>query len=312
MKGGPRPKEVYGLIAISGGGKTTLSNQVAIESARLHRRAAVFTYEEPLSNEYFVPVYSCASGLSRDVFEAIPNGSGMDSLEEKNRIQVAKSMDEIKDWIEFYDMSGNVNGRGNKGVAEIEAIIERCRAAGKKIDTVIIDWFWVLVVRYFNRSANAKFDQERHFAQQICDDIKAMAARQDVWVLVNQQLAPDKGSSNKKKSFTDSAELKSFAWYFNGCFVLEPLKEDVTTLHLSKGRSVKVSSMPLKLDGDRARFISGIGDLSYDKRLGIYVPKGQENFVPGTEDEPAEPKLNFDAINDFGDNEFKSAGGKNA
>jgi len=295
LQGGPRPKEVYGLLAISGGGKTTLSNQIAVESARVHRRAAVFTYEEPLSNEYFIPTYACASGLERSVFESLPPGSGLDSLAAENRIQVEKSMGEINDWIEFFDMSGT-GGRGHKGVAEIDALLEQAKAKNKPIETVIVDWFWILVVRYFNRSANSKFEQERHFAQQMCDALKELAARQNVWILVNQQLAPDKGSSSKKKTWMDSAEVKSFAWYFNGCFVLEPLKEDITTLHLSKGRSVKTNSMPMRLDGARATFVPASGDFVYDKRLGKYVPKGQGNLVPQAE-EP-EPSLN-----EFGDQE---------
>lgn len=280
LQGGPRPREVYGLLGISGGGKTTLSNQIAVGSAKTKRRAAVFTYEEPLSNEYFIPVYSCASGLPRDTFEKLAKGSKLTDIPDEQRGKVTESMSAINEWAEWFDMSGT-GGRGSKGVGEIEAILERRRAEGRPISTVIIDWFWVMVVRYFNRSSNSKFDQERHFAQMMCDELKNLAARQNVWILVNQQLAAAQGGKNKKMGWYDSAELKSFAWYFNGCFVLEPLKDqNIATLHLSKGRSVKTNSMQLQLDGEHATFRAGSGDIIYDKKLNKYVKKGTENNVP--------------------------------
>lgn len=289
LKGGPRPREVYGLLGMSGGGKTTLSNQVAIESARKRRRAAVFTYEEPLSNEYFLPVYACASQVSRDLLENLGPGGSMADLPPDMAAKVRTSMAEIDNYIEFHDMSGP---RGVKGISGIEATLERCRDKGEPVETVVIDWFWILVMRQFNAGRRGRQDQERIFSQGVLDELKEMAARQNVWVLVNQQIAPGEGNKGRKKHWSDSAEVKSFAWLLNGCFVLEPMNDQqICNLHLSKGRSLKTSSTLLKLDGEHATFVSLSGDVCYDKRLKKYVPKDQMNKVPGVDDEKIDTSL---------------------
>lgn len=306
LSGGPRQREVYGLLGMSGGGKTTLSNQIALGSARRHRRAAVFTYEEPVTSEYLVPVYACASGILKEELEKLGPGSTLDDLPEEERKQVRESMEAVNDWVEFFDMSGT-GGRGSKGIPEIEAVLDRKRMEGEPVETVIIDWFWPMLVRFFNRSSNTKFSEERFLAQQMCDEVKDMASRQNVWVLVNQQLAPAEGSGNKKKGWWNAAEFKSFAWYFHGCFVLEPLSDqNMTTLHLSKGRSVKTNSLHVQLQGERATFVSPSGDLIYDKNLKQVVKKGQENLVPTAEEEPSLDNID---LNSYDDEEF---GGKDA
>ena len=306
LAGGPRPKEVYGLLGMSGGGKTTLSNQIAIGAARHQRRMAVFTYEEPPTPEYFVPVYACASGVNREELEKLGPGSTMADLPEDTRKQVQESMGSINDWLEFFDMSGT-GGRGSRGIPEIESLLDRRAMEGNPVNGVIIDWFWPMVVRFFNRSAGTKFSEERYIAQKMCDDIKDMAARQNIWVVVNQQLAPSEGSSNKKKAWHNSAELKSFAWYFNGCFVLEPLSDqNMSTLHLSKGRSIKTNSIHVKLEGERATFVAPSGDLIYDKKLGEVVERGQQNNVPTVEEEPS---LEGISITSYDDEEFGDKNG---
>jgi hypothetical protein len=75
--------------------------------------------------------------------------------------------------------------------------------------------------------------------------------------------------------------MKSFAWYFHGCLVLDTLNEQkIAGLHLSKGRNMSASSTLVKLDGDYATFVSISKDMVHDKRQDRWIDKSKVNAVP--------------------------------
>lgn len=302
LNGGPRIGEVYGFLGESGGGKTTMSNQVAISYARSKHRVAVFTYEEPVSNEYLIPVYACASGVSRNALEALPADFDPSQLDADTSERLKKAMDVIGPYLAFYDMSGIYDKRGYGGVEEIASILAQARDNGNPYEAIVIDWFWVLMTRVFGRDRKSKIDDERKYAQDVCDQIKNLAREFNVWALVMQQMAPAAAGGKKKKSWREAAEMRSFAWYFHGCLVLEPLNEQkIGALHLSKGRNMSAASTMVKLDGEHATFVSLSKDMVHDKRQDRWIDKGKVNAVPdaaGRFTSPDKEKA-IDVINAF-------------
>lgn len=302
LNGGPRLGEVYGFLGESGGGKTTMSNQIAISCARTKQRVAVFTYEEPVSNEYLIPVYSCASGVSRAKLESLPEGYDHSQLDPDTSERLKKAMDVIGPYLSFYDMSGIYDKRGYGGVEELASILAQARDSGNPYSVVVIDWFWVMMMRVYNRDRKSKIEDERKYAQDICDQIKNLAREFNVWILVMQQLSPSEAGKKKKKSWREAAEMKSFAWYFHGCMVLEPLDENkITKLHLSKGRNMAASTALIRLDGDHASFISLSKEMVFDQRQGKFIDTSKVNAVPDASGQvkSVDEKKAIDVLNAF-------------
>ena len=124
LDGGSRAGEAYGFIAPVGGGKTTLSNQLAIEYASRGHHVFVFTYEQPINNDYLYPVRVYASRIPRDRMKNVKRVEDFTD-DEKRRFFKAKEL--INRYLHFVDFSGcgDNPGAGAGGVNEIERVLER-------------------------------------------------------------------------------------------------------------------------------------------------------------------------------------------
>jgi hypothetical protein len=300
MGGGTRPREMYGFLAPSGGGKTTLSNQIAITSARMRRHVVVFSYEEAITPEYMVPLYACATGLTRERLEKV---TSLNDLNPEERAVFVKAKADTGEYLHCVDCSGHAGASGARGgfggPPEIESTLLLLKSRGIHVSGFVVDWFWPMFQRYWSawepeKSGTGKRVEERAFAQQVTDQLKVIASRFDCWAWVNQQLTPAEAMKKRDMNWNDSAEFKSFAWYMNGCFALGMLDESkVGVLNYSKGRSVKTSKQPIFLDGLRARFESRNDDLIYDGRQNKYVPVKERNAVP-KEEAPSSVRANYE------------------
>lgn len=292
--GGMRIGEAMGFLAPSGGGKTTFSNQVAISYAMQGKHVFVFTYEEPISDEYLQPVWACASRLSRSTFENISHFSQIPADKLKQFLQ-AKA--KISNYLHYIDMSGTGgSGSGFGGVEEIETVLLEYREKGISVDAFIIDWFWPMFKRWTStatRTFGESSGEERGRAQLCTDRIKQLCGRYKCWAWVNQQATPSEAKKKKKMEQQDSAELKSFSWYMNGCLALNTLDEDEYngTLNYSKARSVRKGSIPIHLNGDMATFEALGSEYQYDPLQSKMLPKKTFNKTPRsrTPEQPVEP-----------------------
>lgn len=282
---GPLPGELYGFLAPTGGGKTTLSMQISIAKARCQEHVAFFTYEDEPNKEYMVPVIACATGIKRSRLEQVRSEADF-TPDEKERFEQAKQT--IGKYLHIIDLSGSktaMAGRG--GPKEIESYLDRFKLQGIHISVFVVDWFWIMMRRF---AATAKKPEgglnmrleDRTFAQTLVDELKMAARSHDCWGWVNQQLAPAATNTKKNKlGWQDAAEFKSFAWFLNGCFALSQLDEhNMATLNYSKARSSKTGHIPVELKGDEARFVNCSPDMTWSDKQKKYVIKGKENAVP--------------------------------
>lgn len=287
MGGGPRKGELYGFLAPSAGGKTTLANQIAINYTLSGKHLMFFTYEQPPDNEYMVPVYACAAQASRKKFEKIMQWSGnLDFLEPAERERFERVGKIINERLHYKDMTSGAR----TGVDEIKTLVEREQNdIGAKIDAVIIDWFLPMAARSYDRLdlGYGKKKDLRTYMQDQIDRLKVVMVELDVWGWLTHQLNLTTGAKrNKLIGFEDAAELKSFAWYLNGCFCLTKMDDDyMAPLNFSKARGQKSDKTVIKLLGEIATFVDA-GDMVFDQRQKKYVERGKENVIPraGAED----------------------------
>ncbi len=282
MFGGSRPGELVGFLAPSGGGKTTLSNQILIEGAKRDRKGALLTYEQPPDNEYMVAVYACATGIGRDVWESVRSGTPLsDQIAADQETAFKEACRMISQNLIYSDMSSGRAGGG--GVYEIQNKIIDLRRKLGRLDTLVLDWFWPIVVRgYDNMSLQGgKRMDLRNYAQGFLSDLKAMLAAERVFCWLPHQLKPDEASKNRLMTFEDAAELKSFAWYMNGCFCTGKMDTDqCCTINYAKARNARPDKCVVKLHGNLARFVRIDGDMVYDSRQGKHVKSTEINSVP--------------------------------
>lgn len=296
LNGGTRPGELYGFLAPSGGGKTTLSNQLALGLGKRDRITAVFTYEQAPDNEYFVPVYAAATGIPRDRWELLRAGSPPQTiLDEREMDLFKKACELIKKNIYWFDMSGGASQAGAGGVMEIDAKIRELNERFKgqldengqprRVHAVIIDWFWPLVIRSYDNQTVArgvKAMDLRPYAQRVINEIKAMCQRHGVLGWLPHQANPAEAKKKRDLSFEDAAELKSFAWFMHGCWCLNKMDDTQTaSIQFSKSRNTRASKAVLQLLGDLATFkeVTRVFDTTQRK----FVEPGQINAVMGAD-----------------------------
>jgi RecA/RadA recombinase len=281
MNGGPRKGELYGFLAPSAGGKTTLANQMAISYALSGKHVMFFTYEQPPDNEYMVPVYACVAQADRRKFEKIMKWNGdMSFLSEQERERFERLSKIINEQLHYKDMT-----RGAcTGAEQIKILVEQEQnELGIKVDAVIIDWFLPMATRSYDTielGYGKRKDLRSHMQEQV-DRLKIICVELDVWGWLTHQLNLTEGSKkNKVLEFSEAAELKSFAWWMNGCFVLSKMDDDgMAPLNFSKARSAKSNKIVIKLLGEIATFVEAT-NMVFDSRQKRFVERGTENNIP--------------------------------
>jgi len=274
LDGGVRPGEAYGFIAPSGGGKTTFSNQLAIEYASRGNHVFVFTYEQPVNNDYLYPVRVCASRIPRDRMKSVKT---VNDFTEAEKLKFYKAKELINRYLHFVDFSGcgDNPGAGAGGITEVERVIERYVRSGTKPGAVIVDWFWPMVLR---ASPDLEEGARRAFAKNQILQFKQMMGKLKCWGWINQQLTSADAGRKKTPEWNAAAELKSFAEYLDFCFTLGMLVEGRGVIKSSKARGAAVSSQPVILDGQLARFESS--DMVQDPTTKRWVKKEDLNAIP--------------------------------
>lgn len=283
MGGGPQIGGAYGFLAASGGGKTTLGNQIAIEHARIHKHVLFFSYEQSLTPDFFVPVYAFATKLPRARFEAMREDSNIcEQLTPDELDKYMKARESITNYLTYYDMSMSASG-----VREIETHIERNASEGKPVSMIVVDWLWPLVTRSYmtlDNSMTRRMDI-RIYGQIVIDELRQMCLRHRIWCWLNHQISPAVAASKKKGfTFEDAAEMKSFAWYLNGCFCLDKFDTNKRAkLIYAKGRSEATGEKTVKLLGEIATFVGEGGDFDRDEVSGRLIPKERRGVIPDAE-----------------------------
>ncbi len=305
LGGGTRRGESYGFLAPSGGGKTTLLNQIGTEVARRGHPFVIFHYEQQLHgkandprNEFWVGPYAYALGLTKERIEKVNSLSDFSADERAVYETVSK---ELGDYLYFFDFSGSMNSAGGGGTEEIDAYLTDFKSRGIQISGFGVDWFWLLMQRSMSLKANERENAERRYAQSLVKKLKELADKHGCWVWINHQLAAAKGTNCRQSvKWTDAAEFKSFAWTLDCCFGLSGLDENgVALLEMSKGRNLQVSSTSVRLDGASARFHPQDEAHVWDRRVKKYVPKGKKNMPSTISTEPMRvsgERLDYEAV----------------
>jgi len=239
--GGQREGDVNGILAFQGAGKTLLSGQIIVESARLAAAAGdtagwsvLLTVEEPATRA-MPRLLSCAAGvdrrkLSRYAWGEFTRADGPredyerhQSAGERERYEAATAW--FNRAVCILDLSGSTDHptAGTGGVGEIADMLDRLtQATGRGIRTVAVDWAQPLVERAM--PAGREDAVTRHLAA-LGDQLRRQVAERfaaTVWIAhqLRSELATAKHAAATVADHTDAMACKGFAMHMSSCLVM--------------------------------------------------------------------------------------------
>lgn len=212
LVGGTRPSHLVGVLAPFGGGKTLLCTDLCIKTAANKDHAFLFHYEQPVRSNIRPRIMANLTGKPTSYFES--NNYAAYDDDTKNKIEDSKY---IENYLHVYDMQKD--GRGDGGVAEIEAIIRKTKVVPSLI---AIDWLGLLVDNYINMHLKTTPENKTGIYSSMMAGIRKLANKYNCEVVIAHQLNADAGkkSVTDRPSMYDAADYRKFAATVDTCMII--------------------------------------------------------------------------------------------
>ena len=276
LNGGITSHEIIGLLAPSGGGKTTVAVQATasyVRQSEMHH-SLMFTYEQPIMGDIMTRMCTSMTGIDVSQFR----GRNYEELDDVSRMKLSAATEKLDQRFIMADFS--VSERGSRGLEDIKAAIEEVNPpeSGPPL-LVIIDWFLPCLQRYMaskGTSASEK-DAIRRNGLEFINSLKDYKNSRNVTFMITHQLNPTaaNASPNRVPQWGDAAEWKGFAWEMDICFAIGRMSEEkVAWFTTSKVRTAAVDKRLIKLKGEFCRFDDA--NDNYMMSHGKVVPKVNE------------------------------------
>lgn len=269
LGGGFRAGNGYGVLAPTGGGKTTFAGQIACSMALQGSNVAlVFTEQSMDEPELKDRFWALATGKPSKLFEPFDDEDQFppDLVNDGHRL-VAKT---FEDHIQVYDFSKQP---GN--MSEIRAIA--AGASDKKPDIILIDWAGQFAKQLI-QARDPLADTETNALKHIADECAVISREYQIPVVVFHQLRPDCQNPTASYSHTDANMCKQFFFNLSYALVIHPRdNNDVLVIRTTKGRWIHRGEHMAVLRGELARFEGLTG---YQKGRGSWVKQDDLQKVP--------------------------------
>ena len=213
MAGGQAPKEVYTLLAISGGGKSACGVQIAVEGAELQNSLAAdlgpdeagfwyyftweltepelrervyiygarvsfstFTTRDPVTRKVCFSTAADPATLKPYEFDPYVNSPGNPVAGELERMRaLRRRLSGPNDRLRIVDYSGDKVGKGLGGIEEAAAYLHAERARGRRVAGVVIDYAGLVVNAVIGRR-RLRPDAEFSLLAGFVDDVRKRVA----------------------------------------------------------------------------------------------------------------------------------------
>jgi hypothetical protein len=313
FNGGTAPGELYGLIAPTGGGKTTLGAMLFAEFAKQRRHTAYFSYETEFAPQVTNSIYCYMAGLPRGALDR----ASRDELDPEHREAIEAALTEYGNWMHGFDMKKETSiGVGCGGVPEIATNLQMHKNRGESIELLIIDQMLSLVDSYIAREAKG-IENRRVHMQLFTEEIRQLTSEFNCCALILHQAdnAFKKAPPYRKPAFGYAAEDKSFENNMHFCLGMGTRDKDSRMSWLSaiKHREGPGGDLVIEMDDkiprlnwDKERFRYDASTKSFIKMLDdehdtsrdlssardadTYKPKKQEKEEESSGLEPMNPE----------------------
>ena len=257
LDGGSSVGEVYGLLGVSGMGKSILGQQMAIEKARHRKHVAVFHYEMDLYPAVSKRLYAYLADVPKDLLAKTPV---MANLPPPYLLKLQQEEDAFaREYLHIIDMKAS-RSAGAGGMNDIRAQLRELDMQGKHVEFVVIDQLMPMVKRAMV-AGNMKVDSsvQRTLMQRFVDEAIVMARPNDMAtaVMVIHQSSSDvkKRKAVIRPKQGESLEDRAFDNWLTYCLALGTQDEErrcwcVTT----KARNTQRDGFIVQLNAKLPRF----------------------------------------------------------
>ena len=246
LGGGFRAGNAYGVLAPSGGGKTTLAAQVSTSMAAQGRTVALVCTEQSADEPEFIDrFWSLVTRRPTTDFDGHDDDT-------KFPIELVNDNDRavgeiVRKNILFYDFSKQPGD-----MDEIRAIA--AGISGRKPDIILIDWAGSFAKQLI-LAKHPLADNETNALKHIADECALVSREFGIPVVVFHQLRPDCNNPMQKYEHTDANMCKQFFFNLSYGIVIHPRDEnDVLVIRTTKGRWLGRSDQMAVLRGALSRF----------------------------------------------------------
>jgi RecA/RadA recombinase len=249
--GGLAPGESLGILGPTGGGKTVMAVGLTCERAKRKQHVTLVTYEQQTEGDIMERLCTYMTGLEIDNFR----DKNFTDLTDEVRDKLNKEQAKYAEYLSVIDLAKGTGGTG--GAEEVIAHINRQFDKSEGPSLVVVDWLGSMVQRYlaFN---NIGSDEYRHVAHQFMDKLTNHARAKGYSLVINHQLKTDAARRRPevKPNVTEAMEVRSFAFFLDGCVCLGTLSTDthVGWLCMNKFRRGAPTDVLIKLIGSYMRF----------------------------------------------------------
>ena len=266
----------YGILAPTGGGKTTLAGQIGVLAALSGVKVALVLTEQSVDEPEFIDrFWALITNKPSRVFSQYESEDDFpaDLVTDDHRA----TREKVDKALRVYDFA--------REPGDLETI--RSIAAGMdgfKPDIVILDWAGKLATQMIEQGHRAA-DNETNALKYIATGMNEIAITERVASVVFHQLRSDCDSPMSRYSHTDANNCKQFCNTLAYGTVLHPKDDNnVLLIHTTKGRWTERAEQIVKLRGELAQFVPLTG---YMRGRGRWEREADAGKMP---DEPSKKK----------------------
>jgi len=253
LSGGYRPGESIGILACTGGGKTTLGLQIIASMVQHQEHGVYFTAEQGLKGDMAHRCAVLCSGEPRKVFEG---DNGWDDVP-KNVQDVVEAQRPA--WRKYFHMVDLVSGGMDKEITGVHDIInplQKLLNEGMPPTIVVLDWWGVLFDQFIANCPNVYDSAEkRRMSRKMIKQLTTFAQATGYSFVILHQVAPAAAKVNVVPSAEDAQEDKQWGQLFNTMIGFSKLYQNRCLSGLGKSRSSQASQVNLYLNGPLCRFV---------------------------------------------------------
>jgi hypothetical protein len=246
LDGGTTKGEMIGILAPSGGGKTSLALQIIYTQLLAGKHILHISTEQGLKGDITRRLCMMLTGQDRNVFK----GASFAALEPSVQQTIKTCQERLKGLYHFWDFKNDKHSFDSA-----EALfnpIRQLQERGMFPDLIILDWWGnmkdALEANTFQTADNSG---QRRFSRNLLTEIRRGAEDYGVVPVIFHQLSGEASakSSTSIPSTHSAQEDKNFNNMFDYCFAISQRDSDeIATLNVDKARGAARTKVAIQLD----------------------------------------------------------------
>lgn len=261
---------VMGFLGIQGGGKTMMTVQMAIASAKVARQVLWLTYEQEFSGDIAERAITRVTGTMLGQVRQ----KAYSQLDEHTRNKIEEAKSKIGQYLAIRNFAAPLTDANGTPLpdeqqmvgdgSDIRAIVQYMKRIGRPPKIILFDWMGEAVERICIARGIDPKDNFQTIASEYLRDINSICADYNcIGIVFHQIAAVNKTQPPKwKPTAADAERFKAFSRNMFGCFVMGNAKVNgsgARWLLTDKLRNGVPAETVIRMVGEEAQFVEAEG-----------------------------------------------------